>query len=113
MANDHDKFTCGCSDCDAAYRSYYAARDIAPNPPKRKPKMSSKEKAQKLYEGKRFYVLNPDGTVDGPREDIYYCVPTTKVGNKKYKYVQVIGGQPKQAFTKEEILVLKNGKQVV
>lgn len=31
MANDHDKFTCGCSDCNGKYRDYYADKNIKTN----------------------------------------------------------------------------------
>ena len=67
-----------------------------------------------LYKGKKFYVMNPDGTIDGPREDIFYVsVHGKKTAEyKNYRFVQVINGIPVQAFTKKEILVLKNGKQV-
>lgn len=76
----------------------------------------SKEEAKALYEGKTFYIKNPDGSLDGPREDLYYCVPSSdKKGDpktEKYKFVQVIDGKPRQAFLEGEIVVMKNGKQV-
>lgn len=87
--------------------------------------MTEKEKAKKLYEGKTFYIINPDSTLSGPRDDIYYVArryPFFKnrvealfgmiSGKKPFSFVQVINGQPYQVFTKDEIVVVKNGKQV-
>ena len=77
-----------------------------------------KAAAKKLYAGKTFYVKNPDGTLDGPRDDIYYAVRYYKnlgerikalyhfvTGVKPYKFVQVINGIPRQAFTEDDIVV--------
>jgi hypothetical protein len=73
--------------------------------------MTPKE-AQDLYNGKTFYVKQPDGSLDGPREDIYYVHRKTGDPVKdNYMFLQVIDGVPKQAFTEDEILVVQ-GKVV-
>lgn len=75
----------------------------------------------KLYKGKRFYIKNPDGSLNGPREDIYYSARhfhsikerlTYLVKNiigkdDSYKFCQVVDGQIVQAFRKNEILVIQ------
>lgn len=85
--------------------------------------MDSRALAKSLYEGKRFYVINSDGSLD-ERTDIYYAVDRTNVQEKfrrllrgggyrsKYKFLQVVNGTPVQAFEANEIVVVKNGKQV-
>jgi hypothetical protein len=72
------------------------------------------KKINKLYQGKLFYLLNPDGTIDGPRNDIYYVSASGKktIPTRGYKFAQVINGLVKQVFTNKDVLVLKNGKQV-
>lgn len=88
--------------------------------------MTEREKAQKLYAGKTFYVKNPDGTLDGPRDDIYYVNRNytnyvtelfskikrfaSKGKEKEYRFLQVINGTPVQAFTEDEIVVVQHGK---
>jgi hypothetical protein len=69
--------------------------------------MTPKE-AKALYKDKTFYVKNPDGSLDGPREDIYYVY--RKTGDpitNNYMFLQVINGTPKQAFREDEILVVR------
>lgn len=53
MANDHDKFTCGCSKCDRKYEEYQAERVF--NKPSKKEKTlkelkSEMELAKERYE---------------------------------------------------------------
>lgn len=62
----------------------------------------TKEEAQAYYAGKKFFIKRPDGTVDGPREDIYLAVPTAE-----YKFIQITDGTPRQAFKEHEILVVQ------
>ena len=82
-----------------------------------------KAEARKLYAGKKFYIKKSDGTLEGPREDIYYtvrCFSGIKdrikflyhklTGVKMFKFVQVVNGTPVQAFTEDEIVVKQDGK---
>lgn len=86
-------------------------------------KMTSIEEGKALYAGKTFYIRRPDGTLDGPREDIYYSVIWYKSfaerlkaafhrfkGVKPYVFVQITNGIPRQAFTEDQIMVVQNGK---
>lgn len=82
-------------------------------------KRDYKGEARKLYAGKKFYIKNFDGTVDGPREDIYYVNDRSSLWTKfwnfiqrnpQYKFIQVINGTPKQAFYEDQILVTQDGK---
>jgi hypothetical protein len=79
----------------------------------------SREEAQALYAGKTFFIKQPDGTLDGPREDIYYAVNRSGFLQKlkyllkierPYKFLQVIDGTPKRAFYDDEIVVKQDGK---
>lgn len=74
--------------------------------------------ARALYAGKQFYIKNLNGTVDGPRNDIYYVADRSNLWTKfwrfinrepTYKYVQVVNGTPKQMFYEDQILVTKDG----
>lgn len=78
--------------------------------------------ANKLYEGKLFYVIENDNTISGPYDNIRY-VNAKKSAVKKitelfgkrdrdYAFIQVIDGKPVVGFTADEIVVVKNGKQV-
>lgn len=71
----------------------------------------TKEEAQDLYKGKTFYIKRPDGTLDGPREDIHYTVPVSFDSDHKYKFLQIVDGTPIQAFTEDEIVVRIGEKQ--
>jgi hypothetical protein len=86
-------------------------------------KMNSIEEGRKLYAGKTFYIKNPDGTLDGPRDDIYYSVIWYRNlserikaayhklrGVKPYAFVQITNGIPKRAFTVDQIVVKQDGK---
>lgn len=76
------------------------------------------EEAKKAYEGKYFYILDSVAKlsigdedivtqlrVRGPFDNIYYLVPNNGKYTQEYVYIQVIDGLPKQAFTKNEILI--------
>jgi hypothetical protein len=69
----------------------------------------NKEEAQAFYKGKTFFIKNPDGSLNGPRNDIYYVNKEASRSHKfdKYDFVQVIDGTIKQAFTKDEIIVVQ------
>lgn len=77
--------------------------------------MTTKEEAQKLYEGKFFYeivdgfdpVQGPCKMLFGPFDNIYYVHRYSDNPSEydKYEFLQVIDGTPKVAFTKEQILV--------
>lgn len=86
-------------------------------------KLSSIEEGRKLYAGKTFFIKNPDGTLDGPRDDIYYSVIWYRnlaerikglyhrlTGVKPYAFVQITNGIPKRAFTVDQIVVKQDGK---
>lgn len=79
----------------------------------------TKEEAKALYAGKTFYIVEKDGRLLGPRDDIYYAnrkylslfervkVTIQRALNigEHYEFLQVIEGIPVRAFTKDEILV--------
>lgn len=74
----------------------------------------NKEEAKALYEGKFFYEIvkteNPlELKLIGPFDNIYFAnpnMPKQKTADgQEYEYLQVIDGTPRQAFTKEEILI--------
>ena len=86
-------------------------------------KMSSIEEGRRLYAGKTFFIKRPDGTLDGPREDIYYTVRYYSglrdrikalyhrlTGVKPYVFVRIENGIPKQAYTADQIVVKQDGK---
>jgi hypothetical protein len=86
-------------------------------------KLSSIEEGKRLYAGKTFFIKRPDGTLDGPRDDIYYSVRYYSnirerfkalyhklTGVKPYAFVQITNGIPKQAFTADQIVVKQDGK---
>lgn len=86
-------------------------------------RMTSIEEGRKLYAGKTFFVKKPDGTLDGPRDDIYYTVRFYNgyrdrikaiyhklTGVKPYVFVRIENGIPKQAYTADEIVVKQDGK---
>lgn len=69
---------------------------------------------RKVYEGKTFYAKNPDGTVDGPLDNIFYMEDISSLWTKflnfvnrvpAYKFVQVVNGTPVRAFYENEIIV--------
>lgn len=75
--------------------------------------------ARALYAGKEFYIKHLDGTIDGPRTDIYYVYDRSSLWTKfwkfmnrepQYRFVQVVDGSPKQMFYEDQILVTQNGK---
>jgi hypothetical protein len=68
----------------------------------------TKQEAQDLYKGKQFFIRNPNGTLDGPREDIYYTNPYPNKSG--YAFIQVIDGTPVRAFLENEIKVVQDGK---
>jgi hypothetical protein len=78
--------------------------------------MTARAEAKKLYEGKFFYEIvrqpaNKFGPehleLHGPFDNIYFTTPRTDAipNHPEYKYLQVIDGSPRQAFTESEILV--------
>ena len=79
---------------------------------------SPREHAKALYAGKQFYIKNLDGTLDGPREDIYYTAQESLLKRIKYfitrepryKFLQVTDGTVIRAFYADEIEVVQNGK---
>ena len=86
-------------------------------------RMSSIEEGRRLYAGKTFFIKKPDGTLDGPRDDIYYTVRFYNgykdrikalyhklTGVKPYVFIQITDGIPKQAFTQDQIVVKQDGK---
>jgi hypothetical protein len=73
----------------------------------------------KLYDNKKFFIKKHDGTLDGPREDIYYANIRANIfqkimnfiqRNPTYKFIQVIDGKPIQAFYADEIMVVTDGE---
>lgn len=79
----------------------------------------NKSMLKALYEGKFFYEVIQTGKpmerlVIGPLEGIRYTVKSSgpmdmggiiMSDETEYDFVQVINGQPKMAFTKDQILV--------
>jgi len=77
--------------------------------------MTTKEEAQKLYEGKFFYIVdlvsyeNETVTLSGPFDNIFFMTSqNNSLGEKSEspcKYAQVIDAKIVQIFTEKEILV--------
>lgn len=66
--------------------------------------MTKKEEAAALYKGKTFFIKRPDGTLDGPRNDILYV---SGWNESEYTFIQVVDSKPVQAFKEDEILVIQ------
>lgn len=63
------------------------------------------------YKDKEFYIINPDGSLDGPRSDVYYTAPKSLNLKDGYDFVQVVDGKVTRAFKANEVSVkeTKNG----